>query len=61
MKLNDLIKLIENGSAHIFLYDKDTGEVILKTIWYNLIPEEYLSRTITKITVKDYELKVEIA
>lgn len=60
MKLSELINLIDNGSAHILLYEKNTGIILLKTIWYNLIPEEYLSRTITKIAVKDYELKVEI-
>lgn len=60
MTVKDLTSKIDNGSAHILLYDSKSGEIILKTIWYNLIPQEYLSREITKITVTDYELKVEI-
>lgn len=60
MTVNDIISKIDNGSAHIVLINDDTGEIILKTIWYNNIPQQYLFCNVTHITVKDYEIRLTI-
>lgn len=57
--VEDLLGLVENGSCHILLYDVD-GVILLKTIWYNLIPKDYMKRTIKKIIVDEYEMKIEV-
>lgn len=60
MKLKDLTNTIENGSAHLTLIDNDTGEIYLKTIWHNTVPEEFMDRKIAKIEVLDYELRIRL-
>lgn len=56
MTANDVLKRMTNGAAHVVLIDNDTGEVILKTIWYNAIPKEHLSRDVCHINVTDYTI-----
>ena len=60
MTVNDIVSKMTNGAAHVMLISEDTGEIILKTIWYNKIPVQYLSCKITKIEVKDYEIRLTI-
>lgn len=60
MTVNDIISKMTNGAAHVMLISEDTGEVILKTIWYNHIPTQYLSCEVKSITVKDYEIRLTI-
>ena len=60
MTVRDLTNRIENGSSHILLIDGITGEVILKTIWYNEIPRDQLDRQVIKIKVTDYTLTLTI-
>lgn len=59
MRLRDIIDKMENGEAHVLLYDTD-GVVILSTIWYNTIPSKLLDREINHISVRDYEIRLEI-
>ena len=60
MTVRDLTNRIENGSSHILLIDGNTGEVILKTIWYNEIPDKQLDRQVTKIRVTSYMLTLTV-
>jgi len=60
MKVKDIINRLSNGGAHLYLIGEDTGEIYLKTIWYNEIPEEYLDREVIHITIKDYEIRLQI-
>lgn len=58
MTVQDIISRMENGAAHVLLYWDDTGQIILKTIWYNEIPKKYLVYEVKTITVKDYEIRL---
>ena len=58
MLVRDVINRIENGSAHVILWNYETGEVFLKTIWYNLIDEVFLDMEVMNICVRDYELRL---
>ena len=60
MRLSDLISKMNNGAAHLIIFNADTGEIIAKTIWYNLIPHTYFNWEIDTIEVRDYELRVGI-
>jgi len=60
MTVRTIINRMTNGEAHLMLISDDTGEIILKTIWYNEIPEKYLDCTVTHITIKDYEMRLTI-
>lgn len=60
MKVKNLINLMENGAAHVMLIDNDTGEIILSTIWYNLIEDKYLNMQVKHICVKDYEMRLNV-
>ena len=60
MKVKDLLKTVENGSVHIILVDYDTGEIILKTIWQNDIPQEELSKEILRSKITDYTMTLEV-
>lgn len=57
MILGNLLDKIENGSAKVFIYDSN-GEKILKTIWYNTIPQEIMKAEVESICVLDYELRI---
>lgn len=59
MILKEVIDLIDNGSCHIMLYDQN-GAILYNSIWNNYITKQELNRTVTKLTVQDYELKVEL-
>lgn len=56
MKVKDIVSKITNGSVHVILVDDKTGEVILKTIWYNCIPDEHLNKSVKHIGVTDYTM-----
>lgn len=56
MKVKDLLNKMDNGAAHVILIDNDTGEVLLKTIWYNAIPDKDLERSVKHIGVTDYTM-----
>ena len=56
MKVKDLLNKMNNGAAHVILIDNDTGEVILKTIWYNEISDKDLERSVKHISVTDYTM-----
>ena len=58
MIVRDIVDKIDNGTAHIFLWDEDSGEVLLSTIWHNQIPNEYLDKEVKKIQILDYELRL---
>jgi hypothetical protein len=58
MTVKDIVSKMENGAAHVILYEDDTGRIILKTIWYNEIPKKYLVYEVETITVKDYEIRL---
>jgi len=60
MTVNDIIAKIANGSAHVMLVNNDTGEIILKTIWHNNIPKEYLRCEVKSIEIRDYEIRLKI-
>lgn len=60
MTVKDLVDKMENGAAHVVLINKDTGEVLLSTIWYNLIKEEYLNAEVKHICIRDYEMRLMI-
>ena len=60
MKVNDIVSKMTNGAAHVILISEDTGEIILKTIWYHNIPHQYLSCEVKKIEIKDYEVRLTI-
>ena len=56
MKVKDIINKMNNGAVHVVLVDDDTGEVILKTIWHNQIPDEDLNKNVKHISVTDYTI-----
>ena len=56
MKVKDIINKMNNGAVHVVLIDDNTGEVILKTIWHNQIPDEYLDKSVKHIGVTDYTI-----
>jgi len=58
MKVKDLLNKMDNGACHVLLVDSETGEIFLKTIWYNAIPEEYLDYEVVHICVTDYTLRL---
>ena len=58
--VNDIISKMKNGEAHVLLFNSETGAVICKTIWYNLIPHMYYSYVVDSIQVKDYEMRLGI-
>ena len=58
MTVQDITSKMENGAAHVILYEDDTGRIILKTIWYNEIPQQYLNCEVKHITVTDYVIKL---
>ena len=58
MTVSEFISKLENGAAHLLLFSSETGSIILKTIWYNTIPSEYLGCEIDKIIIKDYEVRL---
>lgn len=58
MTVKNTIKDIENGSMHIMLIDDDTGEILLSTIWQNLIPEQYLDKNVIKHEGREYEMRL---
>lgn len=58
--VKDILDKMENGACHVILIDSFTGEVILKTIWYNAIDEKYLGMQVLSVCVRDYELRLEI-
>lgn len=60
MTVKDLVDKMENGAAHVVLISKDTGEVLLSTIWYNLIDEKYLNSKVKHICIRDYEMRLMI-
>ena len=59
MKVKDLIDVVENGSAHIYIYDK-YGEVMFKNIWTNKLSKKELEQDIKKLVVGDYTLRIEV-
>ena len=58
MTVKDIVNRLTSGAAHLYLISDDTGEIYLKTIWYNQIPEEFLDREVIHITVRDYEIQL---
>ena len=60
MTVKDILDKIDNGSAHCFLWDYETGEVILETIWYNQINQEIMDKKVKHIEIKDYEIRLGI-
>ena len=60
MKLIDLFNRMENGATHIFLFNMASGEVIIKTIWYNTIPHKFYDWEVDSIEIRDYEMRIGI-
>ena len=60
MKVKDIIDRLENGSVHLILISNLTGELIFSTIWFNQIDRKYYDMDVVKMTVKDYELYLEV-
>ena len=58
MKVIDITSKMENGAAHVLLFEEDTGQILLKTIWCNEIPQKYLNYEVKNITVRDYEIRL---
>ena len=58
MTVRDILSRIQNGSAHAFIYDSWTGEVLLETIWYNQIDEKIMDREVQSIVIRDYEIRL---
>lgn len=61
MLVKEILNKIENGSAHALLFEQETGVVILSTIWYNEIPDQYLDMNVDSICVRDYEIRLGIS
>jgi len=61
MKVKDLLNKMDNGACHVILVNDETGEIILKTIWYDSIPEEHLKREVKHINVTDYTMTLIVA
>lgn len=60
MIVKEITDKIENGSAHVLLVDAKTGEVIVKTIWYNTLSQKMLCKKVCKIKVTDYTVTLEV-
>ena len=60
MNVKDVINRLENGSVHLILISNLTGELIFSTIWFNQIDRKYYDMDVVKMTVKDYELYLEV-
>lgn len=58
MTVREIVNKIENGSAHVILWNYDSAVVYLSTIWYNLIDENLLDKEVKSICVRDYELRL---
>ena len=58
MTVQDILSKITNGSVRVVLWDYETGEVILQTIWYNLIDKQIMEKEVLQICVRDYELRI---
>lgn len=58
MTVQDILNKITNGSVRVVIWDYETGEVILQTIWYNLIDDEIMNKEVVHICVRDYELRI---
>lgn len=58
MTVQDILNKITNGSVRVVIWDYETGEVILQTIWYNLIDDEVMNKEVVHICVRDYELRI---
>ena len=58
MTVKDILDKIDNGSAHAFIWDYETGEVLLETIWYNQIDKQIMGKEVVRICVRDYEIRL---
>ena len=58
LKVKDLLSKMENGAAHVLLWEVENGNILLKTIWYNLIDPDMLEYEIEQVEVRDYELRI---
>ena len=58
MTVQDILSKIDNGSAHVFIWNFETGEVLLETIWYNQIDKQIMSKEVVHICVRDYEIRL---
>ena len=58
MKLKELLATLDNGATHLTIYDDETGEVLIRTIWYNLISKEMLDFEVMHTQSLDYELRI---
>lgn len=58
MTVQDILSKIDNGSAHAFIWDFETGEVLLETIWYNQIDKHIMDKEVINICVRDYEIRL---
>ena len=58
MTVQDILSKIDNGSAHAFIWNFETGEVLLETIWYNQIDKQIMNKEVVHICVRDYEIRL---
>ena len=58
MIVQDILNRITNGSVRVVIWNYETGEVILQTIWYNLIDKQIMDKEVVQICVRDYELRL---
>ena len=58
MTVKELLTKIENGSVHVLIYSMENGEIFLKSIWQNIIPNYIMESEIEKIEVLDYEIRL---
>lgn len=58
MKVKDILEKIENGSAHILVFDNEVGEVLANNIWHNEIDEKLLTLDVDTLQVTDYTLRI---
>lgn len=61
MTVKDILDKMNSGACHIILVDDKTSEIVLKTIWYDSIPEEQLNRAVVHINVTDYTMTLILA
>lgn len=60
IRVCDLLKVLTNGATHLTIYDDDLAELLFRSIWYNLIPDELLEKEIVRLQVLDFELRIGI-
>ena len=61
MIVQDILSKTANGSVKIIIWKYETGEIILQTIWHNLISEELKAKEVESVCIRDYEIRLGVA